>query len=91
MSRTFGPEAPLTAAAAIRFCRGKAGLSARALSLKAGLGEAYVCRVESGSLEPSLRAFARLAAVLGMSNAEMAVVLRHEATIPARNGKAAAG
>jgi predicted transcriptional regulator len=74
-------QATLTAASAIRHCRTRAELSARALSQRARLGDAYVSRLESGALEPSLRAAARIFVALGMSDAEIGIVIRHEAAI----------
>ncbi len=52
--------------------RARLGLSARALSLRAGLSPAYVTKLEGGHIEePSLRAFARLAAETGMTPQEV--------------------
>lgn len=65
----------------IRFKRHAAGLSARALSIKAGLSPAYVCKVENGSIEPSLRGFARLAVALSMTKAELWVCINNEANV----------
>lgn len=46
-------------------------MSARSLSLQAGLSPSYVGKLEAGEIEPSVRAFARLAMVLGMSVQEV--------------------
>lgn len=51
----------------IHYLRGQKNLSARALGLSAGLSSSYVGKLEAGEIEPSFRAFARLATVLGMS------------------------
>lgn len=68
----------VTAAVALR--RSRLGLSARALSLRAGLSPAYVTKLEGGHIEePSLRAFARLAAETGMTAAEVWVCVVAEA------------
>lgn len=75
------PAPVLTAAAAIRYCRERACLSARALSNKANLGDSYVSRVEAGAMQPSLRAFAGMVIALGMTDREIALVIRHEAQI----------
>lgn len=64
--------------AAIRHLRERQGISARALSAKAGLSSAYVTKVESGTVEPSLRAFARLAMALGMTAGEVWTVIVNE-------------
>lgn len=63
----------------IRCKRRELGLSARALSLRAGLSAAYVFKVEKGVIEPSLRSFARLAVALGMNTGEVWVCVAHEA------------
>ncbi len=55
-------------------------LSARALSLAAGLSESYVGKIESNSVEPSFRAFAKIAMQLGMKPAEIYILVTHEAT-----------
>lgn len=65
-------------ACAIRYLRKQRGLSARALSIKAGLSPAYVFKVETGAIEPSLRSFARLAVALGMSLGEVWVCVMNE-------------
>lgn len=54
-------------------------MSARALSLRAGLSAAYVFKVETGAIEPSLRSFARLAMALEMSPQEVWVCVANEA------------
>lgn len=61
----------LTLADAIRYLREKRGFSARSLSLKAGVSPSYVGKLESGEIEPSVRVFARIALVLGMSQPEI--------------------
>lgn len=56
----------------IRHLRVKQGLSARALSLQAGLSPSYVGKLEAGEVtEPSVRAFAQLVSVLQMSPFEV--------------------
>jgi len=55
-------------------------MSARALSIAVGLSESYVGKVESGSVEPSLRAFAKIAKGLGMTPPEIYVLVCQEAT-----------
>jgi transcriptional regulator with XRE-family HTH domain len=69
----------LRAGSAIRVARQRAGLSARQLSLNAGLGDAYVSRVEAGITDPGLRAFAKLAVALGLSPLEVWLVVVSEA------------
>lgn len=61
----------VTVAEVIRYLRGRRNLSARAVSLQAGLSSSYVGKLEAGEIEPSFRAFARLALVLGMNSQEV--------------------
>lgn len=56
---------------AVHHARMRSGLSARELSSKASLSPSYVTKLESGELEPSLRAFARIARATGMTQAEI--------------------
>lgn len=56
---------------AIQYLRARKNLSARKVSLLAGLSPSYVGKLEAGELEPSFRAFARLALVLDMSPQEV--------------------
>jgi transcriptional regulator with XRE-family HTH domain len=62
---------PIRLADAVHHLRSQRGMSARALSLKAGLSPSYVGKLEAGEIEPSVRSFARLARVLGMSPQEV--------------------
>lgn len=45
-------------------------MSARQLSESSGLSASYVSKLERGELDPSLKAFARIAKVLEMSTPE---------------------
>lgn len=56
---------------AIRFLRLKRGISARSLSLSAGLSSSYVGKLEAGEIEPSVRAFGSIALALSMTSAEV--------------------
>lgn len=56
---------------AIHIARTRAGLSARELSARAGLSPSYVTKLESGEIEPSLRAFAKIAKAASMTQAEI--------------------
>lgn len=68
----------VTVGSVVRAVRRARGLSARELSLRAGLSESYVGKLESDSLEPSLGSFARVASALQMTAAEIhALVLLH--------------
>lgn len=61
----------ITVAETIKHLRGRNNLSARALSLQAGLSASYVGKLEAGEIEPSFNAFARLALVLEMTPHEV--------------------
>lgn len=60
----------------IKFLREKKQYSARHLSLEAGLSASYVNKVESGALEPSLKAFSSIARVLEMTEAEILLMVK---------------
>ncbi len=60
----------------IAAARKRKGFSARQTSTDAGLSPSYVSKVEAGELEPSLRAFARIARALEFSPAEIYVCVR---------------
>lgn len=66
-----GEADPVSVGAAIRLLRKRAGMSARALSAAAGLSPAYVNKVESGKVDPSFRAFAKIAVQLRMTQREI--------------------
>lgn len=71
----------LTLGSAIRVLRERRGLSARALSLAAGLSPAYVSKVEAGHIEPSVRAFGCIARVLNMNAMEITACVYAEAML----------
>lgn len=54
-------------------------MSARAASLAAGFSESYLGKVEKGECSLSLESFARIAHMLGMTDAEIALIVRWEA------------
>lgn len=64
---------------AIRHLRERHGLSARALSILCGFSPAYIGKVESGELEPSFKAFAKMAIVLRMTDQEILFLVVEEA------------
>lgn len=66
-------------AEAVQTQRIERGLSARALSLEAGLSPSYVGKLEGGEIEPSVKAFAKIALVLGMNQGEIAFCVLSEA------------
>lgn len=61
---------------AIRYLRERKGMSARAVSQAADLSASYVSKVESGQMEPSFRAFCKIAEVLEMSDREVLFVVQ---------------
>jgi transcriptional regulator with XRE-family HTH domain len=63
---------------AIRHHREERGISARDLSLRSGFSESYVGKVESGQLQPSLRAFGQLVVALELNSAEVFFLVIHE-------------
>lgn len=65
-------------AEAIRHKRTKMGLSTRALSQAAGLSTSYVSKLENGEIEPSVKAFGKLAIVLEMNYQEVYFCIVHE-------------
>lgn len=69
-------DVPLTFCEALAQFRLRAGLSKRALSQKAGLSTSYVGKLESGELEPSVRAFAVIALALGLTSHEILFCVR---------------
>lgn len=50
-------------------------VSARALSLAAGLSPSYVGKIETGTIKPSLEAFVRIVEVLECSDIEILFLL----------------
>lgn len=73
-------RAHLTVGDTIRHLReNRTTLSARALSIAVGLSDSYVGKVESGNIEPSFRAFSKIAKGLGMSPPEIYVLVQQEA------------
>jgi transcriptional regulator with XRE-family HTH domain len=61
--------------ALLQQCRLARGVSARRLSLDAGLSESVVGKVESGSIDPSLRVFASIVAELHLNDREVAFLV----------------
>lgn len=68
----------LSVGAFIRLLRERAGLSARQLSHLSGLSPAYVNKVERGDVEPSFRAFSKIAVKLGMTQREVFLLVCQE-------------
>lgn len=65
----------------ISIARQRSGTSAAKLSETIGYSSSYVSKVERGEIEPSARAFALIAYEVGMSDDEVAFVLRTLRTI----------
>lgn len=55
----------------VHLARLRAGLSTRELSQHAGMSPSYVSKLESGAMEPSLKAFARIALITKMTQWEI--------------------
>jgi len=55
--------------------RKRSGISARELSLKAGLSPAYVSKIESGAMSPTVHAFASLMRCLNANVYEIYFIL----------------
>jgi predicted transcriptional regulator len=73
-------QSAISLGAALKALReSRTDLSARALSLAAGLSESYVGKVESGQVEPSVRAFAKIVTHLRVKPGEAWVLLTREA------------
>jgi transcriptional regulator with XRE-family HTH domain len=68
-------ETTINLASAIKFLRTKKGISARAVSIGAGLSPSYVGKVEAGVLNPSFDAFCAIAEVLAMTDAEILLLV----------------
>ncbi len=66
-----GSYSPTLVAQLLRDVRVKQGISARALSLQAGLSPSYVGKLESGEVEPSLYGFSKVATVLRLNRHEV--------------------
>lgn len=60
---------------AIRLLREKRGYSARSLSSVIGYSPSYIGKIESGQIDPSLHAFAKIAKALSMSQMEITFIL----------------
>lgn len=76
------PQLGISVNAVVQAKREELGLSKRELARVAGMSSAYVSALESGRLQPSLRAFARLAIELRLSPREIAYVVWAEAGVP---------
>lgn len=66
----------------IKALRVRKGLSARTLSLQAGLSPSYVSKVESGSISPSFQAVCCLCKLLDMTDLEVLFLVRTTACEP---------
>ena len=62
--------------AAIKLTRLRAQMSAAQVSELAGYSSSYVAKIESGKLDPSVVAFAKIAKVLNMSDSEIVWLIR---------------
>lgn len=71
----------------VRRKRERLGITARALSLQAGQSASYVTKLERGLIQPSFRAFARLAVALSFSPLEVVYAVAQEAKAPDSPGE----
>lgn len=60
----------------ISYSRKKSGVSASALSKACGYSPSYVSKVESGKIEPSMKAFCKMAMALGLNTHEIVWLVR---------------
>jgi predicted transcriptional regulator len=60
----------------LRWVRHQQGLSARALSVQAGLSDSVAGKVETAAVDPGLDTFARLVCELGLNDHEIATLVR---------------
>lgn len=60
----------------IKAARTAKKLSARELSLKAGVSQSYISKVEADLLMPTLAVFSRLAIELNLSNIEIIYIVK---------------
>lgn len=78
-----GDPIGFTVGSAIKITReARTRLSARALSLRAGLSESYIGKIEAGTVEPSFRSFSKIAVALDMNPQEIALLVTQEAERP---------
>lgn len=84
MSRATGVH--LSLRDAVRFKRNECGWSQRELAKMAGLSSAYVSALETGRIQPSLRAFACLARVLRLTGPELNLIMQSEAVAAGVSG-----
>lgn len=66
----------MTVGDVLRWVRCQRGLSARALSVQAGLSDSVAGKVETDSVDPSLGTFARLVCELQLNDHEIATLVR---------------
>jgi transcriptional regulator with XRE-family HTH domain len=66
----------LDVAEILRYLREQRQISARQLSLQAGLSESVVGKIEHRASEPTLRAFAQIVTTLDLNQAEIAFLVR---------------
>jgi transcriptional regulator with XRE-family HTH domain len=78
-ARLSEPDEVVPVGTILRMRREGQGLTARSLSLAAGLSESYVGKVEKGTMEPSLRAFGKIAKQLGLTAREVYLLAMQEA------------
>lgn len=66
----------MTVGDVLRWTRRQRGISARSLSIRAGLSDSVAGKVETDAVDPSLVTFARLVLQLGLNDHEIAFLVR---------------
>lgn len=61
---------------AVKYLRLKKSLSARQLSIEAGLSPTYISKLENGTLSPSFEAFCSISKVLNMTDQEVLYLIK---------------
>jgi transcriptional regulator with XRE-family HTH domain len=67
---------PLSLSEGIRYLRKRKGMSARRVSLEAGLSSSYVSKVEKGEIEPSISSFYKICQVIEATDKEVVFLLK---------------
>lgn len=67
---------PLSLSEGIKYIRQRKKMSARQVSLGAGLSPSYVSKVEKAEIEPSVSSFFKICQVLGATDKEVVFLLR---------------
>ncbi len=80
-------DSELSVGTILRWYRSQHGISARSLSLTAGLSESVAGKVETDSVDPALSTFAALVLQLGLNDREIALLVRLAREAPPGAGR----